>query len=111
MTVITLLVILAAITFPSIIWLYALADITINSFKTFGTKIIWLLTLCFFPPVGTLLYFLIGRSQRRTHYPVGRLVLICILLFPLILTTVYYLQAPVITAPIEEKRPAHSIQI
>jgi len=89
-----LLAVVALITLPSIIWLYALADATINTFKTFGIKIIWILALCFFPPVGTLLYYLIGRNQRRTYYPVGRLVLMCILLFPIVMTLAYYLQSP-----------------
>jgi hypothetical protein len=31
---------------------YALADATINTFKTFIIKIIWILALCFFPPVS-----------------------------------------------------------
>ena len=40
MTLIMLLVVVALITLPSIIWLYALADATINAFKTLGIKII-----------------------------------------------------------------------
>ncbi len=94
MTLIMLLMVIALITLPSIVWLYALADVVINAFRTFGIKIIWLLVLCFFPPIGTVLYFLIGRSQRRTYYPVGRFVLICILILPIVMTMTYYLQAP-----------------
>jgi hypothetical protein len=86
-----LMVVIAVITLPSIIWLYALADATINNFNTFGIKVIWILALCFFPPVGTVLYYLIGRSQRRTHFPVGRFVLVCILIFPIVMTIAYYL--------------------
>jgi hypothetical protein len=85
---------IALITLPSIIWLYALADVSVNAFNTFGTKIIWLLVLCCFPPVGTVLYYLIGRSQRRTRYPVGRFVLVCILIFPIVMTIAYYLRSP-----------------
>jgi hypothetical protein len=106
-----LLVVIAVITLPSIIWLYALADATINTFKTFGVKIIWILALCFFPPVGTVLYYLIGRSQRRTYYPVGRFVLICILIFPVVMTIAYYLHSPEPTTYIEPSSPSKSIQI
>ena len=110
MTLLMLIMVLAVITLPSIIWLYALADATINNFKTFGIKIIWILALCFFPPVGTVLYYLIGRNQRRTYYPVGRFVLVCILIFPIVMTIAYYLNAPEQKTIIEE-RPSKSIQI
>jgi len=111
MTLIMLLAVLALITLPSILWLYALADATINNFKTFGIKIIWILALCFFPPVGTLLYYLIGRNQRRTFYPVGRFVLICILIFPIVMTVAYYLQSPETKTYIEPSTPAPSKSI
>ncbi|WP_374045033.1 PLD nuclease N-terminal domain-containing protein [Geobacter sp. AOG2] len=108
MTLIMLLAVVALITLPSIIWLYALADATINTFKTFSIKIIWILSLCFFPPVGTLLYYLIGRNQRRTYYPVGRLVLICILMFPIVMTIAYYLQSPEPKTYMEPSTPSSS---
>ena len=114
MTLLMLLVVVALITLPSIIWLYALADATINSFKTFGIKIIWILALCFFPPVGTVLYYLIGRNQRRTYYPVGKFVLICILIFPIIMTIAYYLQSPepkTYIEPSTPSSPSNAIQI
>jgi hypothetical protein len=106
MTLIMLLVVIALITLPSIIWLYALADATINTFKTFGIKIIWILALCFFPPVGTMLYYLIGRNQRRTYYPVGKLVLICILFLPVVMTIAYYLQSPEPKSYMEPSAPS-----
>ena len=108
MTLLMLLLVLAVITLPSIIWLYALADATVNTFKTFSVKIIWILALCFFPPVGTLLYYLIGRNQRRTYYPVGRLVLICIIIFPIVMTVAYYLQSPEPRDYMEPSSPAPS---
>jgi|GEM_PF-2115799 len=105
MTLIMLLIVLAVITLPSIILLYALADVTINAFRTFTVKLIWIVVLCCFPPVGTVLYYLIGRNQRRTAYPVGRFVLICILLFPIVMTIAYYLQTPVSNRYIEPSAP------
>ena len=82
---------IALVALPSFLWLYALADITINSFRYFSAKIIWLLVLFFFPPLGTVLYFLLGRSQRTTYYPVGRFVILCILLIPVLMTVAYFL--------------------
>jgi len=111
MTLIMLLGVIAVITLPSILWLYALVDATINTFATFGIKVIWILALCFFPPIGTLLYYLIGRSQRRTFYPVGRFVLICILIFPIMMTIVYYLHSPEPRTYIEPSAPSKTIQI
>jgi hypothetical protein len=112
MTLIMLLVVLAVITLPSIIWLYALADVIINTFESFGVKIIWMLTICIFPVVGALLYYLIGRDQRRTYYPVGRFVLVCILIFPIVMTIAYYLQSPEPKTYIEQpSSPSKTIQI
>lgn len=114
MTLIMLLVVIALITLPSVIWLYALADAAINTFKTFGIKIIWILALCFFPPVGTVLYYLIGRNQRKTYYPVGKLVLVCILILPIVMTIAYYLQSPepkTYMEPPAPSSPSKTIQI
>jgi len=114
MAVFMLLGFIALITLPSILWLYALADATINAFKTFGVKIIWILVLCFFPPIGTVLYYLIGRSQRRTYYPVGRFVLIFILILPIIATIAFYLSSPgpkMYMEPSAPSSPSQTIQI
>ena len=102
---------IAIIALPSVLWLYALADVIINNFREFTLKIVWILALCFFPPVGTVLYFLIGRSQRRTYYPVGKFVLICILIFPVVMTIAYYLHSPEPTTYIEPSSPSKTIQI
>lgn len=114
MTLIMLLVVIALITLPSILWLYALADATINAFNTLGIKIVWILVLCFFPPLGTLLYYLIGRNQRRTFFPVGRFVLILILVLPIVMTIAYYLRSPEpepYTEPSAPSSPSRTIQI
>ena len=111
MAVIMLIGFVVLLALPSVFWLYALADATINTFQSFGIKIIWILALCFFPPVGTVLYYLIGRNQRRTCYPVGRFVLICILIFPLVMTLAFYLHSPEPTTYIEPSSPSKTIQI
>ena len=77
------------IALPSVLWLYALADVLINEFRSVVTKFVWALFLCFFPPLATLLYFLIGRSQRITRYPVGRVVVIAILIVPVAMIIAY----------------------
>jgi bacteriorhodopsin len=82
---------IALIALPSVIWVYALIDVIRNDFKHIATKIVWIINLCIFPPLGTLLYFLIGRNQRTTHYPVGRLVFICIFIVPLLMIIAYFL--------------------
>jgi hypothetical protein len=82
---------IATIAMPSVLWLYALADVVRNDFQFFSTKIVWIIVLCFFPPLGTLLYFLIGRSQRITFYPVGRIVFIFIFVIPALMILLYLL--------------------
>jgi len=91
MAMITLLGFIALIALPSVIWLYALADVIRNDFQYFSTKVVWLVVLCCFPPLGTVLYFLIGRNQRITDYPVGRLVIFCIFILPVLLIIAYIL--------------------
>jgi len=90
MAVFMLIGFIALIALPSVLWLYALADAIINSFSEFGTKIVWILVLCFIPPVGTVLYLLIGRSQRTTYYPVGRILFIGILIIPVLMVLAYF---------------------
>jgi len=79
------------IALPSILWLYALADVIRNDFRLFSTKLVWAAVLCLFPPLGTVLYYLIGRNQRTTFHPVGRLVFISIFAIPLLMILFYVL--------------------
>ncbi len=48
---------------PLVLWLVALIDILRNEF-TGSNKLIWLLVVTFFPLIGAVLYYLIGRSQK-----------------------------------------------
>jgi hypothetical protein len=79
------------IALPSFLWLYALADVIRNDFQQFSTKIVWGVVLCLFPPLGTILYFLIGRSQRVTFYPVGKLVFFFLFIVPVVMIIAYFL--------------------
>jgi hypothetical protein len=89
MAIIILMGFIAFIALPSVIWLYALADVIRNDFQYLPTKIVWLIVLCFFPPLGTILYFLIGRNQRITYHPVGRLVVFCMFIIPVLMVVAY----------------------
>jgi hypothetical protein len=91
MALIMLMGFIALIALPSVLWLYALADAIINEFGSFSTKLVWIAVLCFFPPLGTLLYFLVGRSQRTTLYPVGRVVVLGLFILPAVLIAAYIL--------------------
>lgn len=46
-----------------VLWIWALYDILTSSFSG-NKKIIWVLVVIFLPILGTILYFLIGRSQK-----------------------------------------------
>jgi hypothetical protein len=91
MATIMLMGFIALVALPSVLWLYALADVIRNDFQYFSTKIVWAAVLCLFPPLGTVLYFIIGRNQRTTCYPVGRLVAFCILIIPVLMIVTYLL--------------------
>ncbi|RBQ28601.1 PLDc N-terminal domain-containing protein [Aliarcobacter vitoriensis] len=55
--------ILALIVFIFII--YTLIDVVRNEFETNTIKIIWVLIIILFaPPLGSILYFLVGRQQK-----------------------------------------------
>lgn len=49
-----------------IFWLIALVDVLKNEF-TGSNKIVWLLLLVFLSPLGTILYFIIGKGQKVTY--------------------------------------------
>ena len=91
MAIIIFMVFLTLIALPTVIWLYALADVIRNDFKHIATKIVWVINLCLFPPLGTILYLLIGRNQRTTFHPVGKLVVFCMVIIPLLLVIAYLL--------------------
>lgn len=53
---------------PFIIVLWALVDILRNEFDPQQNKIIWVLVVVLLPVMGSILYFFIGRSQKRSTY-------------------------------------------
>jgi hypothetical protein len=45
-------------------WLFALIDILRHQFRGNYEKLIWVLVVLFLPILGSILYFIIGRSHR-----------------------------------------------
>ncbi|GAM09391.1 hypothetical protein OR1_01669 [Geobacter sp. OR-1] len=91
LTTVFLMTIVSILVLPACLWLYALVDVAMNEFANLGIKMAWLLLLIFFPPVATIIYFLLGRGQRVTSYQVGKTVMIIILLIPVLLIIAFYL--------------------
>ncbi len=53
-------------------WLVTIIDIVKSDFKRDADKIVWFLFVMLLPPLGALLYFLIGRFQKANNEPVVR---------------------------------------
>jgi len=45
------------------LWIYGIYDILKGSISGSGNKIFWLIIVIFFPIIGVLLYFLIGKNR------------------------------------------------
>ena len=64
LSVIHLIIVSIFILLPSILWIIALIDILKSDFRDTNGKIIWALVVIFLPVIGSILYFLIGKSQK-----------------------------------------------
>lgn len=64
LSVIHLIIVSIFILLPSIFWIIALIDILKSDFRDTNGKIIWVLVVIFLPVIGSILYFLIGKSQK-----------------------------------------------
>jgi hypothetical protein len=60
---IEILLILSILFVPVLLWLLALIDCLKSTFNG-NDKLIWVVVILFFPVLGPLLYFIIGRRQR-----------------------------------------------
>ena len=58
-----LLLILSILFIPVLLWFLALVDCLKSTFNG-NDKLVWVVVILFFPVVGPLLYFIIGRRQR-----------------------------------------------
>jgi hypothetical protein len=65
-----LIILLAIAAF--LVWLVTIIDIVRSDFKTDADKIVWFFFVMIIPPLGILLYCIIGRSQKIETEPVGR---------------------------------------
>jgi hypothetical protein len=45
--------------------LFAIIDIVRSEFEDHTNKLIWVIIVIFFPIIGSLLYFTIGKGQKR----------------------------------------------
>jgi len=48
----------------TIAWIMALHDVIKNDFSTSRHKSVWILLLVFVPPIGLVLYWVVGVNQR-----------------------------------------------
>jgi len=58
-----LLLMLPILFIPFLLWLLALIDCLKSTFNG-NDKLVWVVVILFFPVVGPILYFIIGRRQR-----------------------------------------------
>lgn len=61
------LLLVPVILFVAIFPLVALIDILVNEFTGYN-KLAWVLVVLFFPFLGAILYFLLGRKQKIRRY-------------------------------------------
>jgi len=57
------IVLLSSLLIPLLLWIIALVDCLKSEFKG-NDKVIWVIVILFFPVVGPILYFIIGRRQK-----------------------------------------------
>jgi membrane protein implicated in regulation of membrane protease activity len=55
-----------------LVWFVTIIDIVRSQFTNNTDKIIWFCFLIVLPPIGVLLYFFIGRHQKRSEYKFNR---------------------------------------
>ena len=57
------LILILFVLLPTILWIVALVDILKSEFQGYN-KLIWVVVVIFLPIVGSILYFIIGKSQK-----------------------------------------------
>ena len=51
--------------FPLVLMVYALIDLTRSQFSEPVNKILWAIIILFAPIIGSLLYLILGKSQKN----------------------------------------------
>lgn len=59
-----LLIILVVMLLPLILFIWSLVDIISGTFKEPNNKLIWVIVVILLPLLGSILYLIIGRSQK-----------------------------------------------
>ena len=57
------LILIFFVLLPTILWIVALVDILKSEFQGYN-KLIWVVVVIFLPIIGSILYFIIGKSQK-----------------------------------------------
>ena len=57
------LILILFVLLPTILWIVALVDILRSEFQGYN-KLIWVVVVIFLPIIGSILYFIIGKSQK-----------------------------------------------
>ncbi len=57
------ILLLSSLIIPLLLWIIALVDCLKSEFSG-NDKVIWVIVILFFPVVGPILYFIIGRKQK-----------------------------------------------
>ena len=52
------------IAIAAVFWIYSLVDVIRSDFTNPRKKTMWILLLIFLAPLGTILYLIIGKSQK-----------------------------------------------
>ncbi len=51
---------------PFLLWIWAIVDLMQGRFSDNTLRIVWVLLIIFLPVIGSILYLIIGRSQKLT---------------------------------------------
>lgn len=61
---IQIIIFLFIIILPTLLWIFALIDILKSDFKDDVNKIIWVLIVILLPILGSILYFILGKTHK-----------------------------------------------
>ena len=62
--IILLLIIVLGLS-STILWIWALVDLTRNQTLDTNTKIVWVIVVLIFPFIGSIVYLVVGRTQGQ----------------------------------------------